>query len=101
MQKCNRLTNIVTLIIEGITSQDFFTHEHLFPKLTANFPDRVEVMSPIYYGSDPIYELACVPLTTSQKNAILNRKYTTCNDTTLRLQLKNISAWSALYFSNI
>jgi len=64
----------VALVVEGMTSEDFLTYEHLFPKLTEHFSDRVEFMSPIYYGRDVVQELSCIPLTNSQKEAILQSK---------------------------
>lgn len=74
LQKAQRLTHILTLIVEGVTSREFVSYEHLFPNLTSQFSDRVEVVAPAYYGRDVAEELSCIPLSNAQKEAILQRK---------------------------
>ncbi|CAG7786538.1 unnamed protein product [Allacma fusca] len=72
LEKCNRLTNITVLVVEGISTTDFFDYGHLFPNLTANFPERLEVQAPIYYGSNAAMEFSCFPVTNAQKERILS-----------------------------
>jgi len=74
LDKYNRLTHIVALVLEGLSCHDFFTYEHLFPKLTAIFPDRVEVCGPSHYGNEVAEEMACVPISNIQKRNILAGK---------------------------
>ena len=64
----------MTLVVEGVTSADFFDNEHLFPNLTNHFEDRVELLAPATYGSNIIKELACTPLTRPQKDTVLKSK---------------------------
>lgn len=63
------------MVIEGFSSAEYFAHEHLFPKLTGGFPDRVEVVAPIEFGSSVARDLASVPLTVKQKDDLLKSKY--------------------------
>lgn len=74
IQKHNNLTHIVVLIVEGLSVNDLLLNEHLFPKLTSSFPDRVEVLAPTHYGSEISQELAAVPLSVTQKDKLLRSK---------------------------
>jgi hypothetical protein len=71
LEKANRLTHVVALVIEGLSSEDFVLNEDLFPKLTEHFKNKVEFMAPSYYGRDIVQELSCIPLTNAQKETIL------------------------------
>ena len=62
MEKWNRLSNMVVLVVEGLGLEDYTTHHSQFSWLRRQVPDLVEVMSPASYQSSVVEELTLLPL---------------------------------------
>ena len=75
IEKYNRISHTVVFVIEGISLYDFQSHESLCTKITEIFPNKVEVVTPVTYSGNLIQELAAVPLTGTQRNRLLKRKF--------------------------
>lgn len=77
LEKVNKLTQTVVLLVDGLTSYDFISHESLFVKSRDLFEVKLELMLPPEEDERKIAEhLACVPLTESYKDRLL-RQYGT------------------------
>lgn len=71
IEKYNKISHTVVLVIEGISLYDFQSHESLCTNITEHFPNKVEVITPVTYNGNLIQELAAVPLTGTHKNRLL------------------------------
>lgn len=74
MEKINKLTHSVILVIEGLSSYHFTSNESKFVKTKQIFEHQLEVMLPKYVKGKLIEELSCIPLTQSYKEKLI-RKY--------------------------
>lgn len=71
LEKANKVTHTVILVIEGITSYSFMSNESQFVKTKAIFEHQLEVVLPKYQKNRIIEELSCVPLTQSHKEKLI------------------------------
>jgi RNA exonuclease 1 len=74
LEKANRITHSVILVIEGLTSYNFLSNESLFVKTKGIFENQLEVVLPKFRKNKIIEELSAVPLTQAHKE-ILIKKY--------------------------
>lgn len=73
LEKPNKLVHTVILVIEGLTSYNFTSHESLFIKTKEIFDDQLEIVLPNYQKNRIIEELSCVPLTQSHKEQLIKK----------------------------
>lgn len=71
LQKPNKITHTVILVIEGLTSYNFMANESLFVKTKSIFEHQLEVILPKYEQNKIIQELSLVPLTQSHKERLI------------------------------
>lgn len=74
LEKPNRITHTVVLVIEGLTSYNFMANESLFVKTKGIFEHQLEVHLPKYERNKILQALTYVPLTQSHKEMLI-RKY--------------------------
>ncbi|XP_034189156.1 RNA exonuclease 5 isoform X2 [Osmia lignaria lignaria] len=63
LEKYNRVSHTVALVIEGLSIYHFMAYESMFPSITSNLEHRVEVVTPMIYGGSVVEDLAAVPIT--------------------------------------
>lgn len=73
LEKTNRITHTVILVIEGLTSYCFSSNESLFIKTKGIFEDQLEVILPKYEKNQILEELSSVPLTQSFKDQLIQK----------------------------
>lgn len=73
LEKANKVSHTVTLVIEGLTSYSFMNNESLFIKTKGIFEHQLEVVLPRYQKNQLIEELSCVPLTQSLKEKLIKK----------------------------
>lgn len=73
LEKVNKLTHTVVLLLEGISSYDFISNESLFNKSGHIFDTKLELLLPSGEDKHLIEHLACVPLTESYKERLLKQ----------------------------
>lgn len=73
LEKHNKITHTVILVIEGLTSYDFTSNESLFIKTKGIFEHQLEVVLPRYQKNKIVEELSCVPLTQSHKEQLISK----------------------------
>lgn len=71
LEKAGKVSHTVLLVIEGLTSYNFMSHESLFTKTKGIFENQLEVVLPRYQKNRLIEELSCVPLTQSLKEQLI------------------------------
>lgn len=76
LEKVNKLTQTVVLLVDGLTSYDFISHESLFDKSKEVFDTKLELMLPEDDEKKIVEHLACVPLTESYRDRLV-RQYGT------------------------
>nr|CAD7461006.1 unnamed protein product [Timema tahoe] len=72
MEKYNRLSHTMVLIVEGISLYEYLAYESLFPAITSLLAHRVEVVVPAQYNSSLVRELALVPSTALHKKQLIS-----------------------------
>lgn len=73
LEKPNRITHTVVLVIEGMTSYNFMANESLFVKTKGIFEHQLEVQLPKYEKNKIIQALSYVPLTQSHKEMLIKK----------------------------
>lgn len=73
LEKPNKITHTVILVIEGLTSYNFIANESLFVKTKGIFEDQLEVILPKSHKCRLIEELSYVPLTQSHKEMLIKK----------------------------
>lgn len=73
LEKPNKITHTVILVIEGLTSYNFLANESLFVKTKGIFEDQLEVILPKTHKNKLIEELSYVPLAQSHKEMLINK----------------------------
>lgn len=71
LEKVNKITQTVVLVIEGLTSYAFMSNESHFKKTKEIFQSQLEVAFPKYEKNQIIEELSSVPLTQSLKDTLI------------------------------
>lgn len=72
LDKYNRLQNTNLLIVENVSLYHFSAHESMFPFLSSQFENKVEMITPSSYSSDIVKDLSMVPLTGTQMKKFIN-----------------------------
>nr|CAD7396027.1 unnamed protein product [Timema cristinae] len=72
MEKYNRLSHTIVLIVEGISLYEYLAYESLFPAITSLLTHRIEVVVPAQYNSSLVRELALVPSTSLHKKQLIS-----------------------------
>lgn len=73
LEKANKVSHTVILVIEGLTSYSFMANESLFVETRSIFEHQMEVLLPKYERNRIIEELSCVPLTQSFKEKLIKQ----------------------------
>lgn len=73
LEKANKVTQTVILVIEGLTSYHFTAYERRFFKTKGIFEEQLEVLLPKYQKNRIIEELCYVPLTQSHKEKLIQQ----------------------------
>lgn len=73
LEKYNRVTHTVVLVVEGLSLYHFMAYESMFPHITSKLEHRVEVVTPTAYGGSVIEDLAAVPITGIQSDKLLKQ----------------------------
>jgi len=71
MQKWNRLTNILCLVLDGVGLDDFTSSPPSW--MTNHLPHRLEVVSPASYQASTAQELAVLPLSARAKEDMIKK----------------------------
>ncbi|XP_063701790.1 RNA exonuclease 5 [Culicoides brevitarsis] len=71
LEKVNKLTQSVVLLVDGINSYEFVSNESLLVKSRDIFETKLEVLLPESDEKKIVEHLACVPLTESYKERLI------------------------------
>ncbi|KOC64497.1 Putative RNA exonuclease NEF-sp [Habropoda laboriosa] len=71
LEKFNRVTHTVALVVEGLSLYHFMAYESMFSHITSKLEHRVEVVTPTAYGGSVIEDLAAVPMTGLQCDKLI------------------------------
>lgn len=71
VDKRSRISHTLILIVEGVSLYNYSSNESVFAHLGAYFPNRLEVVTPSLYGGSIVDELAAVPLSDVEKEAMV------------------------------
>lgn len=71
LEKANKVSHTVILVIEGLTAYSFMSNENLFVETKAIFEHQLEIVLPKYQKNRIVEELSCVPLTQSHKEKLI------------------------------
>uniref|UniRef100_A0A6M2DJQ9 Putative 3'-5' exonuclease n=1 Tax=Xenopsylla cheopis TaxID=163159 RepID=A0A6M2DJQ9_XENCH len=71
LEKWNKLSQIVIVVAEGLTLNDYLDHKLSLPSIKTIFDASVEVVTPAVSECSIISELASVPLTGTQKDKLI------------------------------
>lgn len=73
LEKANKVSHTVILVIEGLTSYSFTSNESLFVKTKEIFEHQLEIVLPRYQKNRIVEELSSVPLTQSYKEKLIKQ----------------------------
>lgn len=73
LEKYNKISHTVVLVVEGLSLYHFVAYESLFPHISSKLVHRVEVVTPCAYGGSVIEDLAAVPITGAQCDKLLKQ----------------------------
>ncbi|CAK9796798.1 RNA exonuclease 5 [Anthophora quadrimaculata] len=73
LEKYNRVTHTVALVVEGLSLYHFIAYESMFSHITSKLEHRVEVVTPTAYGGSVIEDLAAVPITGIQSDKLIKQ----------------------------
>ncbi|XP_076244024.1 RNA exonuclease 5 [Calliopsis andreniformis] len=73
LEKYNKVTHTVVLIVEGLSLYHFMAYESMFSHITTHLEHRVEVVTPAAYGGSVIEDLAAVPMTGVQSDRLIKQ----------------------------
>nr|XP_033334384.1 uncharacterized exonuclease C637.09 [Megalopta genalis] len=73
LEKYNRVTHTVVLVVEGLSLYHFMAYESVFPHITTKLEHRVEVVTPAAYGGSVVEDLAAVPITGIQSDNLIKQ----------------------------
>ncbi|XP_012284439.1 RNA exonuclease 5 [Orussus abietinus] len=71
LEKFNKVTHTVVLVIEGLSLYHFLAYESMFSNITAKLDFRLELVTPAAYGGSIVEELSAVPLTGTQSRRLI------------------------------
>ncbi|KYN01074.1 PREDICTED: putative RNA exonuclease NEF-sp [Cyphomyrmex costatus] len=73
LEKYNKISHTVVIVLEGLSSYHFMAYESMFPHIVHNLKHRLEVITPAVYGAPITEELAAVPLTGTQSDKLIKQ----------------------------
>ncbi|KZC04664.1 Putative RNA exonuclease NEF-sp [Dufourea novaeangliae] len=73
LEKYNKVTHTVVLVVEGLSVYHFMAFESMFSHITSKLEHRVEVVTPAVYGGSIIEDLAAVPITGIQSDKLIKQ----------------------------
>lgn len=73
LEKYNKISHTVVIMLEGLSSYHFVAYENMFPHIVNNLKHRLEMITPSVYGASITEELAAVPLTGTQSDKLIKR----------------------------
>ncbi|XP_015609050.1 RNA exonuclease 1 isoform X2 [Cephus cinctus] len=73
LEKYNKVSHTVVLVIEGLSLYHFMAYESMFSNITTNLEHRLELVTPAAYGGSIVEELAAVPLTGTQSDRLIKQ----------------------------
>ncbi|XP_011706434.1 PREDICTED: uncharacterized protein LOC105461627 isoform X2 [Wasmannia auropunctata] len=73
LEKYNKISHTVVIVLEGLSSYHFVAYENMFPHIVNNLKHRLEMITPSVYGASITEELAAVPLTGTQSDKLIKR----------------------------
>ncbi|XP_078052619.1 RNA exonuclease 5 isoform X1 [Augochlora pura] len=73
LEKYNKVTHTVVLVVEGLSLYHFMAYESMFPHITTKLEHRVEVVTPAAYGGSVVEDLAAVPITGIQSDNLIKQ----------------------------
>ncbi|XP_012146347.1 RNA exonuclease 5 isoform X2 [Megachile rotundata] len=73
LEKYNKVSHTVVLVIEGLSIYHFMAYESMFSHITSKLEHRVEVVTPMIYGGSVIEDLAAVPITGVQSDKLIKQ----------------------------
>lgn len=73
LEKYNKVTHTVVLVVESLSLYHFMAYESIFPYITNKLEHRVEVLTPTAYGGSVVEDLAAVPITGIQTDKLIKQ----------------------------
>lgn len=73
IEKFTRISNVVCIVFEGISLEDFLENRDKFHFLN-QFTNKVEVISPFTYDGDIVSDLSAVSLADNDRASLLKSK---------------------------
>ncbi|KAK0167983.1 hypothetical protein PV327_001828 [Microctonus hyperodae] len=73
LEKFNRISHTVVLVVEGLSWYHFSSNESTFTHITNHLEHRLEMVTPAAHGGSVVEELAAVPLTGTQSRALIRK----------------------------
>lgn len=73
LEKFNRISHTVVLVVEGLSWYHFSSYESTFTHITNYLEHRLEMVTPAAHGGSVVEELAAVPLTGTQSRALIKQ----------------------------
>ncbi|KAF7995528.1 hypothetical protein HCN44_006635 [Aphidius gifuensis] len=73
LEKFNKVSHTVVLIVEGLSLFHFSNNESIFTNINKNMEHRMEIVTPATYGGSIVEDLAAVPLTGTEKNKLIKK----------------------------
>lgn len=73
VDKINKLSHTVVLVLEGLSLDHFMAHQSMFPHITSNLEHHLEIVTPAAYGGSIVEELVAVPLTGTQSLKLIQQ----------------------------
>ncbi|KAF7995515.1 hypothetical protein HCN44_006622 [Aphidius gifuensis] len=73
LEKFNKVSHTVVLVVEGLSLLHFNNNETVFTNVNKNLEHRMEIVTPATYGGSIVEDLAAVPLTGTEKNKLIKK----------------------------
>lgn len=71
IEKCNKISHTVVLVIEGLSVRNFERHKMAFSFINAHLQHRLEIVTPVSFGGSIAEDFAEIPLTGTQKQRLV------------------------------
>lgn len=63
VDKYNKLSHTVLIVVEGVSLDHYLAHENSFPLITTHLKHKLELITPVAHGGSIVEEIVAVPLT--------------------------------------
>lgn len=73
LDKYNKVSHTVVLVIEGLSVKHYSSNESKFEYLKSKLEYKLELVTPTLYGGSVVEELAAIPLTGTQKAHLIKK----------------------------